>query len=279
MGWGFERCQETPGFRCRSKFEIPYAAGEPPHGCWESPAHGVADCCSFLYLWWEASQANLEQAEGASRKALELDSDLAEAHTARGVAVSLNKQYDEAEREFETAIRLNPKLYEAHYFYGRTSLQQGKAQEAVEQFGQASQIRPDDYQAPFFVAQSLHAVGDEQRAHEALQRALEVTETYLELNSDDARAYYLGASCLAQLGEPSKSGEWLDRALHIDPEDAAVLYNVACVYVHNGELERAITCLEQAVENGFGHKEWLEHDPDFDPLRKEARFSALLEKF
>ncbi|HKZ51962.1 MAG TPA: protein kinase, partial [Candidatus Acidoferrales bacterium] len=39
---------------------------------------GVADCCSFLYMYWEASEANLKEADAASRKALELDPDSAE---------------------------------------------------------------------------------------------------------------------------------------------------------------------------------------------------------
>lgn len=85
---------------------------------------GAADCCSFLYMYWDASKANLEGADAYSRKAMELRPELAEAHAARGLAESLSKRYTEAEREFETAIRLNPKLFEAHYFFGRASFQQ-----------------------------------------------------------------------------------------------------------------------------------------------------------
>ena len=75
---------------------------------------GVADCCSLLYLHWGAAEAQVKEADKASRKALQLDPELAEAHVARGLAVSLNKRYDEARREFETAIRQNPELFEAY---------------------------------------------------------------------------------------------------------------------------------------------------------------------
>jgi hypothetical protein len=34
---------------------------------------GVSDCCSFLYMYFEPSDANLREADAASRKALELD--------------------------------------------------------------------------------------------------------------------------------------------------------------------------------------------------------------
>jgi tetratricopeptide (TPR) repeat protein len=86
---------------------------------------GIADCCSFIYIYWDASSAHLEQAQAASRKALELDPESAEVHSSRGMALAFAKRYQEAELEFETAIRLNPKLFEAHYFFGRSSFQQG----------------------------------------------------------------------------------------------------------------------------------------------------------
>jgi hypothetical protein len=39
-----------------------------------------------------------------------------------------------------------------------------------------------------------------------------------------------------------------------------------------------MACLEKAVRNGFGHREWLENDSDLDPLRGDPRFKALLSK-
>jgi serine/threonine protein kinase len=103
---------------------------------------GLADCCSFLYMYWDGSKANLDAAEAASRKALELGPELAESHASRGFALSLNRNYEDARREFETAIRLNPKLYEAHYLYARTCVQEGKLAEAVAHYERAAQVRP-----------------------------------------------------------------------------------------------------------------------------------------
>ncbi|MGH9423844.1 MAG: protein kinase domain-containing protein, partial [Thermoanaerobaculia bacterium] len=55
---------------------------------------GIADCCSMLYTYFDARESNLKQADSASKKALQLDPDLAEAHSARGLAFSLSKQYE-----------------------------------------------------------------------------------------------------------------------------------------------------------------------------------------
>jgi serine/threonine protein kinase/Flp pilus assembly protein TadD len=239
---------------------------------------GVADCCSFLYMYWDGSKANLEGADSASRRALELDPELAEAHASRGFAVSLSKQYDEARREFETAIRLNPKLYEAHYFYARACFQEGKLEEAVRHYQDASRVRPEDYQALVLMAAPLKALGREEEMRAAMRHGLEVAQKHLELNPDDARALYLGAGALVQLGDRERGLDWTRRAYAIDSEDPGVLYNVACAYSNMGQIDDAIACLEKAVQNGFGHREWFENDSDLDPLRGDERFQALMKR-
>jgi len=237
---------------------------------------GVADCCSFLYVYWEGSEANLKEADAASRKAVELDPDLAEAHASRGLAISMRKQYDEAVKEFETAIRLNPKLFEAYYFYGRARLAQGKLAEAAQLFEQASQVNPEDYQSISLLAMVYKGLNRLADAQASYRRSLQIIDKHLELHPDDARALYLGAGALCQLGERAKSEEWLARARRMEPDDPGVLYNVACGYSILGNVEPAIECLEQAVTLGFAFKEWIQHDSDLDALRSHPRFQALL---
>ena len=59
---------------------------------------GVADCCSFLYMYWDSSEDNLNEADAASRKALELDPDLSEGHASRGLALAMRKNFAGAGR-------------------------------------------------------------------------------------------------------------------------------------------------------------------------------------
>jgi tetratricopeptide (TPR) repeat protein len=239
---------------------------------------GIADCCAFLYMYWDGSKANLEGADSASRKALALDAELAEAHASRGFALSLSRQYAEAHREFQTAIRLNPKLYEAHYLYARACVQEGKLEDAVRHYEDAAAVRPEDYQALLLMQTPLTRLGRKEEAIGALRRGLQVAERHLELTPDDARALVLGAGALMQLDERDRALDWARRAHALDPEDSAVLYNVACCYALGGLAEEAIQGLDQAITNGFGHKEWLENDSDFDSIRGDPRFQALLKK-
>jgi serine/threonine protein kinase/Tfp pilus assembly protein PilF len=235
----------------------------------------AADCCSFLYMYWDASKANIDGADQYSTKALALGPDLAEAHASRGFAVTLGKRYDEARREFETAIRLNPRSYEAHYLYARACMQEGKPEEAVRHYADASRVRPEDYQALLLMQGPLAALGRVADAEAALHRGLQMAERHLELNPDDARAWYLGSGAWVYRGEPERALEWARRALTIDPDDSSVLYNVACTYATLGRHDDAIMGLEKAVKNGFGHREWIENDPDLQSLRGDPRFEAL----
>ena len=236
---------------------------------------GVADACSLLYMYFDARDFNLRQADIASAKALELEPDLAEAHVARGLAISLSKRFREAEAEFETAMRLDPKLFEASYWFGRALLAEGRFQEAVKMFERASALRPEDYQAPNFLAQAYNSLDMKDEGVAANKRSIRLMEERLELNPADARASNLLAATYANFGDVEKAMDYAERSLAIDPDDAMLLYNVACTYALLGKKDDAISCLERAVDKGFGHKEWLEHDADLIPLRDDARFQTI----
>jgi adenylate cyclase len=64
----------------------------------------------------------------------------------------------------------------------------------------------------------------------------------------------------------------------MEPEEAVVLYNVACTYALLGETDKALDCLEKAFRQGYGHKEWFERDPDFSSVRDHPRFQTLMQQ-
>ncbi len=239
---------------------------------------GIADCSAFLYFYWDSSAANQERADDCSRKALELDPDLAEAHASRGLTASIEKNYEEAERELRVAMRLGPRLFEPYYFYARNYYAQGKLEDAVVWFEQASKVSPEDYQAPMLLASALNGLGLTPEARDAYRRGLAAAEAYLQLHPQDSRALYFGANALSQLNQREKSAQWAARALEVEGEEPQVLYNVACVYTLLGQFEDAIDCLEKSVTHGWGQREWMAHDPDLAPLHSHPRFQQLLQE-
>ncbi len=235
---------------------------------------GIADSCSFSYLWW-GKDDDLREATRASRTAVELEPRLPQARASRGLALSTAKRYEEAEREFEAALRLDPEAFEPLYLFGRMRFAQGRLEQAADLFARASEARSEDYQTLALLALAYRGLERDAEVPEVMRRCVARARRALELDPNDARALYLGGCNLVYLGERDRGLEWGARALAIDPEDSFVLSNVACLHALAGEIESAIDILEKAYDLGFGHKEWLEHDPDMDLLRHHPRFQAL----
>src|SRR5579863_8540004 len=240
---------------------------------------GLADCHSFLQFYWQPSHENLQHADAASRKALDLDPELAEAHASRGHVLSLLERDEEARQEFETAIRLNPALYEAYYFSARSCLIHGQLAEAAKLFEEACRVRPDDYQAPSLLANTYEGMGLSPSIVQAAHRhAVEVIEKHLEMHPDDVRALYLGAQNLCRLGQGDRGLDRAKRALSIDPEDSAICYNLACIYAILGRSDEAVTSLEKSIQCGFGDKKIIRNDPYLNSIRKHPRYVTLWNK-
>jgi tetratricopeptide (TPR) repeat protein len=239
---------------------------------------GLADCWSFIYLYSERRESVRQQAEAASRRAIELAPDSAQAQTSFAVAMSAGGHHEEAERGFEAAIKLDPDLFEAWYFYARHAFARGDLKKAVRFFEEASRVRPDDYQSPLLVAQIYDVSGPAEAARASRQRGVALVEERIKLYPDDYRALYMGANGLVALGEREKGLEWARRAQEIAPGESMLLYNLGCIYSLAGEIEEALDCLERAAAHGLTQKGWYEHDSNLDPLRQHPRFKALLEK-
>ncbi|MGD8375396.1 MAG: protein kinase [Acidobacteriota bacterium] len=236
----------------------------------------IADCWSFLFMYSGSSERERMLADEASRKALELDPDLAEAHASRGMVLSLGQAHEEAGEHFERAIQLNPKLYEAYYFYARASVAQGRFAKAASLYEKAIAVRPEDYQAPLLLPQVYRSLDREDAAAEAFRQGIEKAERHLELNPEDVRALYLCGGALVEVGQHDRGLEMVDRAVTIAPHETGLLYNVACIYATIGRTDEALDHLERAVRAGYNHRAWLENDSDFDPVRQHPRFLAIL---
>jgi adenylate cyclase len=239
---------------------------------------GMADAYSHLYRYAEATHENAARAVEASKKAIELDPDSAEAHASRGLSLFISEEYEAAQQEFQEAIRLNPRLWEAHYYSGLACSSRGDFGAAIGHYQNAMAVNPADYQAPLFKAQAFASLGRKHDEMKVRVAALGVLERHLAMNPHDTRALYVCAQNLCCVGEFDKGRELAERALGQDSDEPVVLYNVACFYAHAGDKERSLDLLEEAVEKGWGDKAWLETDSDLDSLRSLPRFQALLKR-
>jgi adenylate cyclase len=87
-----------------------------------------------------------------------------------------------------------------------------------------------------------------------------------------------GVSALAVLGEAERAKEWMARALLIDPENLLMRYNFACgLIAHLGDADAALAMLAPVLAQDPGaNVKAAKTDPDFDALRDDPRFQAML---
>ncbi len=239
---------------------------------------GYADTYSLDIMYADPDPEYHDKAWEASKKALELGPDSAEAHSSAGLAHLVREEFDDAERELHLAIELNPTLFEPYYYFARTRFHQGDMDMAAEWFAKAASVNPDDYQSRLLRVQILRGEGLIEQAEAEAREAIEVVERHLEWHPDDLRALHLGAGSLILLGQVERADRWLRRALEIDPTDSILLYNVACNYATLGRVEESLDYLERAVTHGIASAGWMRNDKDLESLHGHPRYEALLSR-
>lgn len=71
----------------------------------------------------------------------------------------------------------------------------------------------------------------------------------------------------------------MDRKLvKLQPENATAHYNLACSLALSKRKVAALTELKRAVQLGYRDLDWMQQDPDLEPLKNHPEFVALLEE-
>ncbi len=238
---------------------------------------GLADTESVIAQW--IAPEHKAAADAASRKALELAPDLAEAHASRGFFLTASGDYRSAAEEFEKALALDPEHYESLYLFGRSRFAEGELEQAAELWRRAHEARPDEFQAGALRVGALIGAGLKEEAMEANAIAMEAIDRRLALNPDDLRALSLGGCAAHYEGREADGRAMIERAVELAPNDGGVLHNVTCYYSNVGDVEKAIEMLERRMAvMGTVYRDWIDNDADFDNIRDDPRFRALVEK-
>lgn len=238
---------------------------------------GLSDAYVMRYRFLDADIGHVAKALDASERAVQLDPDSAEAHASRGLALYIDRQFEQAERHFETAMMLNPNLFEPYFLYGTICSSLGNFEKAAWLYLRAAEVSPADYLPLVYLCQAYSEMGRKDDENKARRRAIGLIERALEVNPDDARARYMGAANFATVGEKAKAIEWANLALRSSEDEPMVFYNAACTFAVLDEHERAIDLLERAVQLGWGDRAWMQNDSDLASLRDKPRFQALLD--
>jgi adenylate cyclase len=149
---------------------------------------------------------------------------------------------------------------------------------AADLFRAAADARHEDFQSPILLAQSLRMLGRIEEAQATNREGVTRAERVLSLNPLDVRALSLGSVALFDDGQTERAIEWSRKSLELYPDDMSTLVNATCLRARVGQKQEAIDAFERLVALGWGKRDWVEHDPDYDVLRDDPRFKRLLAK-
>jgi adenylate cyclase len=228
-------------------------------------------------MFWRGDSG--DDGERAAEMALRLDPQLADAHSAMGAALRSKGRFEEGLSSCRNALRLEPNSYTGNRIAGLCYLGMRRYDDAVGHFELAAAAVESDFTASAFISQCYKAKGDIERMTSAARKALERVEKIVAAEPGHSRAIGIGVNLLAALGEKERAKEWATRARLVDPENANLHYNLACAMSSLGEFDLMLETLGGIASRlSPGMLSWMDADTDFDPIRNDPRFKALIEK-
>jgi len=108
---------------------------------------------------------------------------------------------------------------------------------------------------------------------------VEFFTSILERSSEFIEVLRAQAKNLSVKGRYAESMQIDQRWVRLRPADPLAHYNLACTYALLKQSELAITTLRKAVECGYRDFRHIREDRDFDSIRKDPRFRALLREY
>ena len=265
---------------------------------------GLADCYALLGGYSGRPQNEfMPQAPTAALRALELDGNLAEAHTALALIVQ-NYDYDwqTAEKEYRRAIELNPNYATAHHWYAEHLAWRGRFDEALRESEHARQLDPlsliiavDNGAILYFsrqydqAIQKLRAVKEMEpdfpRIHIVVFAYIEkgmyaeaLADTKNWLGPGSSPWYWsMQAYTYGRAGQQSEAQRALDKLLELNRRQQIDPSALTQAYIGMGNKGKAFNLLENAYSQ-HSALTTLKVDPIYDPLRSDPRFQDLLRR-
>ena len=219
-----------------------------------------------------------EDGWAAAERALALDDNLAEAHAVKGRLLGFRERWGEADEEIATALRLDPESYEVNLCAANYAFRQRRHEDAIRYFEAAAALMETAFNAPMMLLTCYGAVGDRDGRTRAARATLARTEKALEQDPGNGSAMAAMANALAVLGDAQRARDLCVRAVRFDPDNRPMRYNLACALATGGlDLDGAIELLTPYFTTASqGELGFAAADPDFDPLRDDPRYKAMI---
>ena len=247
----------------------------------------------------------MPKAREAAQKAVDLDPDLAEAHTSLGAVHFLHDwDWAGAEKEMKRAIELNPGSSDAHMWYAEFLAQMGRSGQAISEMQRAEALDPLSLVVHGQAGWVFYLARKDKEAIEEWGEALDLAPNFAILHTSVWAAYLQKAEfrkvlkespeekvtdestvnlaalagSYAAAGKRTDAERVLAKLNTISKKRYVCAYEMGTAYAILGDKDQAIACLRKAYEARSTCMPDLKVDPRLNSLRSDVRFQELLRK-
>jgi DNA-binding winged helix-turn-helix (wHTH) protein/Tfp pilus assembly protein PilF len=272
-------------------------------------AHAVLSyVLAVKYFEYESKPVWLEKAEHHCQQALELDSNLAEAHMSRAYILwspARNFAHGDAIEEIQRALALQPNVPHAHNRLGTICAHIGRLEEALAFYEQGRRANPQN--------RSSHGNVQAYVWSGALEAANREIDLWLKESPGHIYPIYFRPLPALLSGDLKTAAALLEDAIQILPDEPMVItlqgmlhafrgendlalesvrracsaarsfghthhtyYQIACIHAVLGDTQKSLEWLERTVNTGFACTPFFERDPALAKLRPLPEFQSLV---
>lgn len=174
--------------------------------------------------------------------------------------------FESSIKDFSEAILLSPSVAYLYAERGWTYEMQNDFDKALQDYNTSITLDPENAWVRIQRGKLLQERGNQLKAKEDLEMALQLDT----INNTHAFALLL-------LGEEQKAIEFMNAIVEKDIQDAANLYDLACIYSLADKKEEAVKTLQRAVDLGYKNFNHIKNDRDLINIREEEGYKEILD--
>jgi len=251
----------------------------------------------------------LPQAESTYKQAIALRPHYWAPYNWLGVFYYHQARFHEASEMFRQVVALAPDSVRGHFNLGASLVDEGLYDESIRASQRSIEIQPSDYgymnlaNSLFFLRrydeaisayqQSIRysendplpwlglgdgyywAAGLRNESATAYQKCSGIASQELVTNPNDSFALGILAICQAMLGQKKPALDALSRGFQLAPSDPFLMFQAALVHNQFGQPDETLRWLSKCRSVGYPLNKIRDY-PNFQPLRSDPRFQALL---
>lgn len=177
---------------------------------------------------------------------------------------------DEATQMLDTLVKTKPDCYEASCLLGELLCEQERFKEAANVYHEALKYKPADFDLYYNLGIVYTRLSDFQMAKEMYEMAAEINHRLYGAN------YNLGLIAFIQK-DYDTAEKYFENSLYDELEPMAY-YQLAKVYIHKGEKDKAINFLNKAIELEPKLKKVAEKEKAFEKIKEYITVSVKMEE-